>query len=338
MQDLSLKIRHIRAMARFFGPRANWAAGVLAITLLILPARASYGVPDISGMRVTDVTPASFAVVWMTDISADPGVEVYLDSSMTRRITDSLVVSAMSSIRSDVAQAAKDKGIMKVRVSGLDPAVRYYVKAVTRETSNPSNIAYSPLWEVVTASAVTPYTYAGSAPRELSNDLADFRVYVRPSDTTIPPRMGDLIVLESPASPYPISSFVGDGSEAPEGILDMNNLFGPDGKSLFITGDEKVILTVYRGEALSELIHYRFVPANSGMVKVSEPAKGFFADFNLDGNVDDLDFSEFKKQYRALPDDAHYNPDFDFVDDADHKVDAREFSKFSREYGRTDVR
>ena len=74
------------------------------------------------------------------------------------------------------------------------------------------------------------------------------------------------------------------------------------------------------------------------MVYVVEPAKGFFADINLDGKIDDADFTEFKKQYRTLPDDVSYNPDFNFVEDTEGKVDAREFSKFSKEYGRTDVK
>jgi hypothetical protein len=74
------------------------------------------------------------------------------------------------------------------------------------------------------------------------------------------------------------------------------------------------------------------------MVYVVDPLKGFFADVNLDGRVDDLDFAEFRKHYRTSPDDTNYNPDFNFVEDAEGKVDVREFSKFSKEYGRTDVR
>ncbi len=73
------------------------------------------------------------------------------------------------------------------------------------------------------------------------------------------------------------------------------------------------------------------------MVYVVESVKGFFADINLDDKVDEEDFAEFKKQYRTLPDDATYNPDFNFAEDTEGKVDVREFSKFSREYGRTDV-
>jgi hypothetical protein len=73
------------------------------------------------------------------------------------------------------------------------------------------------------------------------------------------------------------------------------------------------------------------------MVYVVEPVKGFFADINLDGKVDDEDFAAFKAQYRTSSNDPSYNPDFNFVDDPEGKVDARDFSKFSKEYGRTNV-
>ncbi len=296
-----------------------------------------HAVPDVSSARITDVTTSSFSIVWMTDAPANPGVEVYTDLAMTNRLTDSLTVTVMPAGKNAIATAAIGKGIMKVRVSGLSAATRYYAKAVTTDSSNPSNVGYSPLYEVVTSTLVLPYRYMGNVAQGFSNDLADFRVYVRPSEAGEIPRIGDLIIMESGQARYPISAFVGDGVVAPEGVLDLNNIFASDGTSLFVAGGDRAMLTVYRGEALSVLKHYRIVPANSGLGYVLEPLKGFFADINLDGRVDEQDFAEFRKQYRSMPEDVHYNPDFDFVADPDGAVDAREFSKFAKEYGRADV-
>jgi hypothetical protein len=80
------------------------------------------------------------------------------------------------------------------------------------------------------------------------------------------------------------------------------------------------------------------LPVNSNTIAVVEPLKGFFADINLDGKVDDQDFAEFRKQYRTAPEDAAYNPDFNFIGAADGKVDARDFAMFAREYGRTGIK
>lgn len=301
-------------------------------------ASNAFAVPETVGVRITDVTPSSFSVVWMTDVTADPTVNIYSDSAMTNQITDKLVITSMPAGSQKVVQAAKNKGIMKVRVSGLNSSTKYYVRTVTKDPANPQSIGYSAVYEVVTASKVMPYQYSNGRAQGFSNDLVSFKVYMRPSDLEPEPGIGDLIILEDENSPYSISTFVGDWINSPEGILDLNNLFGIDGLSLDTSGGEKIILRVYRAGGLSTLTHYRRIQQDGNMVYVVESVKGFFADINLDDKVDDEDFAEFKKQYRTLPDDATYNPDFNFVEDTEGKVDVREFSKFSREYGRTDVK
>ncbi|MDP3112630.1 MAG: hypothetical protein Q8M71_11070 [Thermodesulfovibrionales bacterium] len=295
-------------------------------------------VPDTSSVRVTDVTTTSFSVVWMSDVPADPEVEVYADSTMATRITDKCVITSMPTANPKVSGAAKARGIMKVRVSGLSSSTKYYVRTLTKDPSNPQSIGYSSIYEVITASKVMPYKYTDNRPEGFANDLSSFKVYIRPSDKDPEPGLGDLIVLEENGALYPLSAFAGDWINSPESVIDLNNLFGLDSRSLDISGGEKITLRIYRGGGISTLTHYRRAAQDSNMVYVSEPVKGFFADINLDGKIDDEDFAEFKKQYRTLPDDVTYNPDFDFVEDTEGKVDAREFSKFSREYGRTDVK
>ncbi len=310
---------------------------VAGFILLALVSNA-LAVPETVSVRIADVTTSSFSVVWMTDVPADPEVEVYSDSAMTTGITDKCVITSMPSGSQKVSGAAKARGIMKVRVSGLRPSTKYYVRAVTKDPSNPQSIGYSAIYEVQTASKVLPYKYADNKAVGFSNDMSSFKVYIRPSDNDPEPGLGDLIVLEGEGALYPLSAFAGEWINSPEGVLDLNNLFGTDNVSLDILGGEKIILRIYRGGGISTLTHYRKTPQDSNMVQAYEPVKGFFADINLDGKIDDGDFGEFKKQYRTLPDDVAYNPDFDFMEDAEGKVDAREFSKFSREYGRTDVK
>ena len=134
-----------------------------------------------------------------------------------------------------------------------------------------------------------------------------------------------------------MSAFVGSGSQTAEGIIDLNNLYGSDRLSRVVAGGETVTLRVYRGGAMATLLHYRRTPSVSGLVAVQAPVKGFFADLNLDGKVDDTDFALFKAQYQTRPDDATYNPDYNFDNDPEGVVDALDFSRFAPEYGRTDV-
>ncbi len=81
--------------------------------------------------------------------------------------------------------------------------------------------------------------------------------------------------------------------------MDLNNLFGTDGVSLDIQGDENATIRIYRGGTFSTLLHYRKFAVDTGEGGVSEPVRGFFADFNLDGAVDEADFEMFKSVYKS---------------------------------------
>lgn len=300
-------------------------------------ASSAFAVPETTAVRITDVTPSSFSVVWMTDVAADPFVEVYVDSAMQQRVTEGVSIAAMPTASANAAQAAQSKGIMKVRVSGLQPTTTYYVRTVTKDPANADSIAFSPLQAVTTETSVSLYGLVNGVPQAIANDLVSFPVYVRPVNMTDQPGLGDLIILEGQGASYPVSAFVGDGALSPEGILDLNNLFGDDASSLAVSGNEVITLSIYRAGNLVTLTHYRRASQNTGLSSVTSLLQGFFADINLDGKVDDQDFAAFKAQYRTAPNDTTYNPDFNFIDDPDGIVDVREFSKFSGEYGRTDV-
>ncbi len=311
---------------------------LLAASLLLTLSRTVFAVPDTVSARVTDVTTSSFSIVWMTDVAADPDVEVFTDSSMTTSLVDGVTVTPMPDVSQDVAAAAKLKGVMKVRVAGLAPNTSYYARSVTRAPGDPANVGYSGTLEVKTASMVAPYVPAQDGSLQgFANDLINMKVYLQPNDQQAMPGQGDLLILETPVAAYPLSVFVGAGITAPEGVLDLNNLFGADMTSLWVKGGETAQISFYRGGTLATLLHYRRLPANTGIVTASEPVKGFYADINLDGKVDDSDFEEFRKQYRTAPNDGNYNPDYKFVQSQSGKVDAQDFASFAKQYGRTNV-
>lgn len=300
---------------------------------------SALAVPELTGVRVCDVTPNSFALVWQTDLAADPELELYQDAAMSQRITEGLQITAMPDLPPAVATAAKSKGIMKIRVSGLAANSTVYARAVTRDPANVANAGYSPLQLVTTTLEARPYTVAGDGSLPpLMNSMLAVKVYIRPNDPTEIPGQGELVVLETAAAAWPLSAFVGTGAVSSEGMLDLNNLFGKDLYSLDVKGGEKAQLRIYRGNTLASLYHYRRFPAKGDGALVGTPIKGFFADINLDGQVDEQDLAEFRKYFRTVPQDAAYNPDFDFVEGPDGKVDMQDFVKFAREYGRSAIK
>jgi hypothetical protein len=311
---------------------------LLASFALLSLYRTAMAVPDTVSARVTDVTTTSISMIWMTDVPAEPALEVYSDAGMTTPISDGIVSIPMPDATLATVAAARAGGIMKVRVTGLTNGTRYFVRSVTRDPVNPTSVGYSALIEVTTATEVRPYLAAQDGSLTgFSNDLTTMKVYIRPSDQSAAPGLGNLLILETPGSTYPLSAFVGSGAAAPEGVIDLNNLFGVDRSSYAINGGEISQLRFYRGGALATLQHYRRIASNSGVGASMDPNKGYFADINLDGKIDDADFEAFRNQYRSVPDDPSYNPDYKFVQTPSGKVDAQDFTRFAREYGRSDV-
>ncbi len=301
-----------------------------AILLVLIVANDSGALPAMTGVRVTDVTASSFAVVWMTDAEGEPSVDVFLDSQMTSAVNG---VNKIPMAGTAVTKtAALSKGNIRVMVTGLQPGTSYYVRALMPDPVSPAVISYSPLIEVVTAAKTLPYKESDGVRTSLANDLIAFTTFTQnPGQDN---GSGELVILELPGSRYPLSAYVGEGAQAPEVIFDLNNLYGADGLSADIAGGDRITLTVYKGGFAYSVLYYRRLGSNTGTSGVAEPLKGFFADVNMDGSVDDGDFELFRAQYGFASSDAGFNPDFDFVQDQSGIIDVKDFSRFSIQYGK----
>jgi hypothetical protein len=317
----------------------------LLLIVLLLWAGHALAVPETVSLRVADVTPRSFCLVWMSNVAAEPDLEVFADAAMTDELTDNLNIVVLPDLEAFVADAARSKHIYKVRVSGLQAGFEYHVRSLTRDSGDSDSIGYSAPQAVKTAARVIPYrSETDGRLSGLSNDLLNFKVYVRPAESgEVFAGVGDMLLLETTQTAYPISAFAGQGITNGEGLLDLNNLFNLGGDSFAASGNELVSLRVYRGDTLSVLYHLRKLPVVSGSLAVAEPQRGFNrADLNLDGTVDNADFNAFKDQYRLVANDSAFNPDFNFValtaDEvaAADVIDLRDFGWFAGQHGKTE--
>ncbi|PNU20707.1 hypothetical protein C2E25_05665 [Geothermobacter hydrogeniphilus] len=318
---------------------------LLLLCLFLGVAGSARAVPEIVSLRVADVTPTSLSLVWMTNVPADPDVEIYADPGMAEPLNEQIRVQPYGAVPGMVAAAAKAKGIFLVRLLGLRPDTSYYLRAVTRESGVTDSVAYSDLLEVRTAATVLPYRRTSDGTLvPTANDLLSFRVYIRPAERTASlSGLGDLLLLENESGHAPIAAFVGEGVTSPEGVVDLNNLYGLDLQSLFFSGGEKVTLRVYRGNTLSVLTHLRRLPVPGGLLQVAAAQRGFnAADLNLDGQVDYQDFVLFKERFDLGANDGAYNPDYDFVVmaageiSAEDRVDVKDFAWFAGQYGKAE--
>lgn len=306
-------------------------------------AGATFAVmPQVSGTQVTDVTPYSFSVIWLSDIAADADIKVFSDAAGVNQITGNVKVepfpvgNGFEAIRSD----AESRGVLKVRVGRLAPSTNYYFRTVTSDQTNVSDVSESALMGPVTTAQVIQRTKVNTSAETVPFSNEQVLYSLVESDGT-PAGPGSLLVLDVSGSPYPITGYVGDGIAAPQVLINLNNVYGPGLNSQELIGKERITLKELRTGGDCVLTHFRLVPLNGGKGEVKAPLTGVGAsgvqnaktDLNVDSTVDIQDFALFAAKYGSQLGDCFYNVDYDL--DGDNQVNVSDFSIFSAEYGNT---
>ena len=97
---------------------------ILLATYLTMASWAQAGQPTVSHLRVTDVGPLSFSVVWISSEPSTCSLRVYDEH---RKALSGVKILSESSLY----PPAEDLGVMKVRVSSLEADTTYYLRTVT---------------------------------------------------------------------------------------------------------------------------------------------------------------------------------------------------------------
>ena len=109
--------------------RWTMAAATLACLCTVLPALAD---PLPRDIQVVNVTPTAFTVVWVNDEPSTGTVTVF-DDVLGTTPTAGAVIEPSPVLGKDpsIGTAAEDLGILRVRVSGLQPETPYFFNTIT---------------------------------------------------------------------------------------------------------------------------------------------------------------------------------------------------------------
>lgn len=240
---------------------------LLLTFLFLLCGGATAAVPEVANTMVTDVTTVSFSVIWSASEPSTAGIEVFEDSEGlvpvdTVAITPHPVESGDSSIQT----AAEDNGVMKVRVTGLEAGNTYYFRTITTSKSTSDEAVYpaaAPYNDVTTEVATVRDT--DGVP--FSNDIIIEPCYLEDGVT---PAEGTLLLATMEGADYPLTSFVGDGVEAPYALIDLNNAFGRDSKeNLDLEQGKNLTLLNFRGIQGNSIVTHN-VPEDESLSEVKE--------------------------------------------------------------------
>ena len=276
----------------------------LLVVSLFLPSVALAGVPQVSQVMVTDVTTKSFSVIWAASEACTGDLEVFEDESGLFTV-DNAVISPhpVNSGDSLIREAAEDNGVMKVMVAGLEPDTDYYFKTVTASKET-DDITYSPesnpyIW-VRTESETVRTTGSGESIVPFSNDVIIQPCYL---DDGVSPADGTLLLATIEGANYPLTAFVGDGVDAPNALIDLNNVFGLDShENIDLIQGENLTLLNFRGMAGNSIITYE-VPEDFSLSEVKPPALVFKAGWNM-------------VSFQLEPDDTNINNVISSIDDS----------------------
>jgi hypothetical protein len=229
---------------------------VLGVCLLV-PGVSGAGIVDVNSVRVVDVTPVQFAVVWGTSEPAIGSVNIFADADGIVPVTDAVV-----EFESSAHPPAEDNGVMMVRVNNLKPNTQYFFQITTSPKGGGGVSSYPD---------VPPYlevtTEQGSV--IVRNDVLAQQISIGGGQST----QGTLVIAEIDQASFPVTGWAGDG--VPEGwvAIDTNNFYDKDTHvNLELLGGEPITLTFFCGSMGCVVTRDTVPPENGGMQPVKVAA------------------------------------------------------------------
>jgi hypothetical protein len=225
---------------------------------------------EVKYIRVTDVTQEGFSVIWQSSDQSTCSLVVYDETNTAMSSVDIISESALHN-------PAEFLGVMKVRVSGLQPATTYRFQTLTVCDDLPVYTpAYSELFEVTTE--------AGAAP--VGNDLVKQMIYDENGNAAD----GVLLVASVEGRHYPVTAWVGEGVASPWARVDLNGVYSQ------LLGGEELTLWAFGG-LLGHYVNIQEIPAPLGVEDTALPdacylstETAFSLDLRRDLNIISMSF------------------------------------------------
>lgn len=215
----------------------------LSIATYASPARADI---ELQSVRLVDVTPFAFSLIWQAGVPSDPRVEIYADADGTTDITAQLETirfplrggdpEALDPYLKDqkleilrARQAAQ--GLMQVRIEGAVPGTTYYYRVISETAGDQSQ------WPIEGLASVR-------TPMKNSFLVNATQLLVTVAE---PDAAGWLVTAHVQGIERGTSAIVGDGTAPNQAFVDLGRLFAADTLNWAPSGSESVTVEITRG-------------------------------------------------------------------------------------------
>ena len=202
------------------------------LTASVTPVFAE-AAPSVGDITVTDVTPTAFSVVWGSNQPSECTLNVFDDEAGT---TPTLGATVTSEI--ETRPEAGNRGIMKVRVTGLQPSTAYYFQTSTTSGSDTTLYPEAAPFLPVTTETET---------QVVSNDILLTRVFESDGFTPVSAN-GAILIAKVEGASYPVNEWVGEGFLVGHAGVDLFNLYSAaNRRTLELLGGEPIEYWVFGG-------------------------------------------------------------------------------------------
>lgn len=279
-------------------------AGFVSFILLCCSSIA-IAAPSVSMIEASNITPASFAVSWISSLPSSGALNLFAADCTTP-----------VSVSSPIAENSDITGFVRVSVSGLTADTAYCYQTVTTAKVNGETTVFpaQPL-PLATAKAVRRTYLNGNARLPFANDLLQppsvYLVDVTASQT------GMLLLLDlaDGSAIGPLSLLLTPDSK--QNQFNLNNLFAAsNGATINLSGGERLKITERQGTNGCSLEHFRLAPPDSDITRtaagVGPPNK---RDVDINSSVNILDILRVAAGIGKSPGSPCYNGDLDMTGD-----------------------
>lgn len=297
--------------------------------MVLFPIAGFCADPGVSDLIVTDVTPTSFSVVWTASEPSTADLDVFRDVNGFQTADEAVIVPhPLDSGDAAIREAAETNGVMKVRVTGLQPDTIYFFRTVTasKDSAEPGVNTYpdsGPYPHVITQGKINRILDLAGSFMPFANDILVRECF---QDDGVTPADGTLLLAYVHGCQYPLSSFAGDGIGLPYARIDLNNAFSESQfENISLSGKESVFLVQYMG-LNGQIREMTGLPCNDMQIQNREPEFKDLCqgDFTGDGRIGAQEIHSFSKEF-ALQYDPGSNPSPVWGDlNRDGQVDGRD--------------
>jgi len=215
------------------------------MTCLSAVVCALAGQPAVSHLRITDVSPLSFSVVWISSEPSNSSLRVF--DARQKELT-SVTITSESSLH----PPAEDLGVMKVRVSRLKADTTYYLQTITTAKAD-AKVTVHP------KKPIRVRTEKSAIP--VNNLVLAQKIYFENQSLG----NGCLMVVSVKGGSYPVTGWVGGQANPPSpwALIDLNNIYsGQINKNLEMFGGETMTIEALGGKG-GYFSYSRKIPSSS---------------------------------------------------------------------------